>query len=115
MLGVETPLKVYGRGQDAIGYLAGLRAEDASTLPAAILLDLHLPDMNGMDLLQAIKDELKLQKVPVLVMSHGAAPDSLTVGENGNAVAFVEKSVDFDTFVLNLDHHKALLSPPPEP
>lgn len=107
ILGIKTQLAVCASGEDALNYLVG-RSQEA---PVAILLDLHLPDMDGWEILDAIATNPEIPEVPVLLMSHVATPRDLSACQAGKALAFVEKSVDFDGFVRNIANYRAILSP----
>jgi len=40
--------------------------------PDAILLDMHLPDMNGKEVLSALKANIKLREIPVIIITADA-------------------------------------------
>jgi CheY-like chemotaxis protein len=69
---------------------SGLRLAEEYT-PAAILLDIQLPLMNGIDLLKALKESIRLRHIPVHVLS--VEDHSHEVLSRG-AVSFINKPVD---------------------
>ena len=110
-LGIDSPLQVCGRGTDALRYLSGLQSEASPQLPAAILLDLHLPDMDGLEVLRAIRATYDPAEVPVLIMSNAASPREWAACQQDHAAAYVEKTVDFDGFVRNIAGIRNYLCP----
>jgi CheY-like chemotaxis protein len=56
-------------GEDAISYLRGAGDQAASASPHLILLDLHLPKMDGHEVLAAIKQDAALRRIPVVIMT----------------------------------------------
>ncbi len=62
------------------------------TLPDAILLDLRLPDGDGMDLLHELKESV--QSTVVIVMTAYASAASIVKALNGGAVEYFAKPLD---------------------
>ena len=88
-------------GQQALDYLycKGEFAARPSDNPAVMLLDLKLPKIDGLEVLQQIKSDPKLKLIPVVVLtsSHEERDKmrSYSLGVN----AYVVKPVDFHEFV----------------
>lgn len=59
-------------GQQALDYLTNL-----DELPDAIWMDFYLKDMNGLALMQALKDQPKWAAIPVIVVSNSASPEKV--------------------------------------
>ena len=69
----------------------------ASQLPDLVLLDIMLPDIDGFDVLETIKNEAATQKTPVIILSNlGQAEDR----EQGSALGAADYLVKSD---LSLD------------
>jgi len=60
-------------GQQAIDYLNNL-----DNLPDAISLDYYLKDMNGLAVMQQVRDNPKWANIPVIVLSNSASPEKVT-------------------------------------
>jgi CheY-like chemotaxis protein len=58
----------YASGKEAVQYL-----KTTSEIPSAIWLDYYLKDMNGLEFMQALKEDPKLANIPVLVVSNSAS------------------------------------------
>ena len=88
-------------GKEALDYLYRREgfASRAEGNPAVILLDLKLPKVNGLEVLQKIRSDEQFKMIPVVVLtsSHEEKDvlDSYQLGVN----AYVVKPVDFHEFV----------------
>ncbi|WP_197331270.1 response regulator, partial [Ralstonia solanacearum] len=88
-------------GKEALDYLCRREgfASRAEGNPAVILLDLKLPKVNGLEVLQKIRSDEQFKMIPVVVLtsSHEEKDvlDSYQLGVN----AYVVKPVDFHEFV----------------
>lgn len=63
-------------------------------VPDMILLDVMLPDGNGLDLCQELKQDLQTNHIPILIMSAHANLDE--VNKLGCAQDFIAKPFDLD-------------------
>ncbi|MGI9018084.1 MAG: response regulator [Euzebya sp.] len=61
-------------GQDALEYLLRTRDATGPPSPELILLDLNLPGLSGLDILERIKVDTALRQIPVVVMTSSSAP-----------------------------------------
>ena len=71
---------------------------DAPT-PDLILLDLNLPRMDGREVLQALKADADLRRIPVVVLTTSEAEEDVVRSYSLHANAYVTKPVDFDRFI----------------
>jgi len=74
--------------------LADFRRQIALEIPELILLDVMLPDGNGLDLCPELKEEERTNHIPVIVMSAHATPDEVLL--KGCAAEFIRKPFDLD-------------------
>jgi CheY-like chemotaxis protein len=84
---------------------AGL-ALAAERRPDLVLLDLHLPDATGWDVLARLAGDPRTAGLPVVVLSGDAPPDRRTLEEAGVA-AFLSKPFDFDSLLALVDRYAA--------
>jgi CheY-like chemotaxis protein len=88
-------------GQQALDYLysRGEFSTRSNDNPAVMLLDLKLPKVDGLEVLQKIKSDERLKMIPVVVLTSSHEEKdimrSYTLGVN----AYVVKPVDFHEFV----------------
>lgn len=84
--GVE--LKKFTDGQSVIEYL-NLTGDD--DLPLLIMLDYNMPQLNGSQLLSAMKAQVRYQSIPKIVLSTSNAPMHIRECMNNGATEYVEK------------------------
>lgn len=98
---VSNRLDVARDGQQALDYLfrEGEFANMAGTeLPAVILLDIGLPRLSGLEVLERLRADARTELLPVVILtSSDEERDRLKSYENG-ANSFVRKPVDFAEF-----------------
>ena len=88
--------------KDGLEAMACLRREGqyANTArPDLILLDLNLPRMNGFEVLDAIKEDPELKRIPVVVLTTSQAEQDIIHSYNLYANAYVTKPVDLEQFI----------------
>lgn len=87
---------------DGLEAMACLRREGEyadATRPDLILLDLNLPRMNGFEVLNEIKEDPQLKRIPVVVLTTSQAEQDIIQSYNLYANAYVTKPVDLEQFV----------------
>jgi CheY-like chemotaxis protein len=89
----EVTIEVASSGEEG---LALLRNE--TVLPALILLDVKMPGMSGIDVLHKIRDEKRLNPVPVVVVTHSIIKDDLLASFKLGANSILLKSGNTDEF-----------------
>jgi two-component system response regulator len=67
--------------------------------PKVILLDLKLPKMNGLEVLRQIKNDPRLQTIPVVVVTSSAEDPDLEAAYELGANSYVIKPVRFEAFM----------------
>jgi CheY-like chemotaxis protein len=92
---------VVGDGEEALDYLysRGSFAARANGNPAVLLLDLKLPKVNGLEVLQQIKSDARLKTIPVVVLTSSREEKDLVASYKFGVNAYVVKPVDFHEFV----------------
>ncbi|PTR17689.1 response regulator receiver domain-containing protein [Nitrosospira sp. Nsp2] len=92
---VTNPLVHVENGEEALDYLQDSKTEK----PCIILLDLNMPIMNGIEFLQAVKNDKQLKRIPVVVLTTSEEQqDKLNSFELGIA-GYMSKPVDYRQFV----------------
>jgi len=92
---VPNDIITVSNGEEALAYLE----ESANELPCLILLDLNMPRMNGIEFLKAAKTDMRLRKIPVIVLTtSNDIQDRQDCFELG-AAGYMVKPVDYMDFV----------------
>jgi CheY-like chemotaxis protein len=68
--------------------------------PDIILLDLNLPKKDGREVLQEIKGDEDLRKIPVVVLTTSKAEEDVLRSYDLHANCYVTKPVDLDKFIV---------------
>lgn len=89
-------------GQEALDYLfaTGKYADrDISEMPQVILLDLKLPKVDGLDVLQIVRADERTKLLPVVVLTSSKEEQDLIDSYSLGASSYIQKPVDYLQFV----------------
>ena len=97
-LGLRDVVVAVRDGAKALDYLFGTTPSGNSpsgTLPELILLDLSLPSLNGIEVLDRIRADVRTRLIPVVVFTGSDSRRDLVASYLNGANSFVQKPVDF--------------------
>jgi chemotaxis family two-component system response regulator Rcp1 len=97
---VRNNMVVVGDGLEAMAYLKQENKYAHAIRPDLILLDLNLPRMNGFEVLDAIKADESLKRIPVVVLTTSQAEQDILRSYDLHANAYVTKPVDLEQFIV---------------
>jgi len=105
-------------GQEALDYLRrdGVFKMRTPGNPAVVLLDLKLPKVDGIEVLQAVKSDAQLRQIPIVMLTSSREEQDVVRSYSGGVNAYVVKPVEFDQFVKALKQlglFWAVLNEPP--
>jgi CheY-like chemotaxis protein len=105
-------------GKQALDYLycRGEFAARSNENPAVLLLDLKLPKVDGLEVLEQIKSDERLKMIPVVVLTSSHEERDMVRSYKLGVNAYVVKPVDFHEFinaVKELGVFWALINEPP--
>ena len=88
-------------GEEALDYLysRGNFQTRTGENPAVLLLDLKLPKVDGLEVLQQMKADEKLSMIPVVVLTSSREEKDMVASYKLGVNAYVVKPVDFHEFV----------------
>ncbi len=92
-------LVIVNDGEEAINYLFGTDATEPQPLPVLILLDLKLPKIDGLEVLERIRSNDRTQLLPVVILTSSKEQDDLIDSYRLGANSYIRKPVDFNEFV----------------
>jgi two-component system, response regulator len=89
-------------GVEALDYLFGTgkyAGRDTKALPQVVLLDLKMPRMDGLEVLQRIRADERTKLLPVVVLTTSSEDRDRVESYKLGANSYIRKPVDFDQFV----------------
>jgi two-component system response regulator len=89
-------------GSEAVEYLFGQgrhAGRDLSHMPAVILLDLKLPKLSGLEVLQRLRADERTKLVPIVILTSSSEDEDMLKSYKWGANSYVRKPVEFGAFV----------------
>ncbi len=88
-------------GVEAVDYLFGTgkyAGRDANMMPQVVLLDLKMPKMDGLEVLQRIRKDERTKVLPVVVLTTSSEDRDRIESYKLGANSYIRKPVDFNQF-----------------
>lgn len=101
---VGNNLHVVSDGEEALRFLRQEGEFAESPRPDLILLDLNLPRKDGREVLEEVKEDPELRRIPVVILTTSEAEEDILRSYHLHANAYVAKPVDFDQFIKVVRH-----------
>jgi CheY-like chemotaxis protein len=92
-------LHVVRDGESALAYLRGEGEHAGAPRPDIVLLDLNLPRKDGREVLEEMKADDELRRIPVIVLTTSVAEGDVLRSYDLHVNAYVTKPLDLDGFV----------------
>ena len=96
---VRNELRVVSDGAEALGFLRREGGYADATRPDLILLDLNLPKKDGREVLEEIKADERLKRIPVVILTSSRAEQDVLRSYDLSANCYITKPVDLDQFI----------------
>lgn len=96
---IDDQVTVVDNGSKALEWL-----QATTPPPLAVFLDLKLPGMSGMELLENIRGDSRLKDLPVIIMTGSSDPNDLRKCEQFGVSGFLEKPVSLTNFIKTVAH-----------
>ena len=94
---LTNPILVARDGEEALAFIP--KWEKGEPLPVVILLDLKLPKVNGLEVLQTIKNHPAFKTIPVVILTTSEESADVKSAYQLGANSYIVKPVDFDKFI----------------
>ena len=88
-------------GAEALDYLFGTGAyegRDLSVMPLMILLDLRMPKVDGLEVLDRIRSDDRTKRLNVVILTSSKEEADIVRGYDLNVNSYIRKPVNFDQF-----------------
>jgi CheY-like chemotaxis protein len=95
--GVVNPVQHVKSGEQALAYLTGAEPfvpRQQYPLPVLLLLDLKLPDLSGLAVLNIVRSRADLRQIPVVILTGDADPRTVRAAYDAGANSYLVKSAD---------------------
>lgn len=106
-------------GAEAVDFMLGrgkYAERNACSAPRLVLLDIKLPKLSGLEVLQIIKNDKRTNTIPVVMMASSSEDPDIQTAYKLGANSYVVKPVEFDAFVeaiSNLGYYWLLVNQAP--
>lgn len=117
---LANPLHVVGDGDAAVAYLSGAAPygdRERHPMPVLVLLDLKLPRKSGLEVLQWMRGQADLKRLPVVVLTSSREGTDINRAYDLGVNSYLVKPVGFDALlemVKALNLYWMILNQPPE-
>lgn len=91
------PIQIARDGEEALAYLH--RWDAGEPQPAVILLDINMPRVNGIEVLQQLKQHPQYRRIPVVMLTSSRESRDLQATYDLGANSYIEKPVSFSRFM----------------
>jgi two-component system, response regulator len=92
---------VAGDGEEALDYIFGTGSyagRDTDVMPEFVLLDVKLPKMDGLQVLERLRDDERTELLPVVLFSSSREHEDVVAGYRLGANSYVAKPANFEKF-----------------
>ncbi|MCD6359626.1 MAG: response regulator [Armatimonadetes bacterium] len=116
---ISNEIVVARDGVEALDYLFGTgvhTGRDPRELPAVVLLDLKMPRVDGLEVLQRLRADERTKLTPVVILTTSDEDADIVAGYELGANSYVRKPVSFEDFagaIKQLGLYWLLLNQPP--
>lgn len=103
---IDVDLTFVNDGEELLKHLASVVDGDENA-PGIVLLDLHMPKMNGRETLQAIRADERLRQLPVVMLTTSSSENHVRELHRLGANSYVVKPSEFDEVVATVKELQA--------
>lgn len=94
---LTNPIQVARDGEEALKFVE--RWEQGELTPVVILLDLNMPKVNGLEVLEKLKSHPEFKTIPVVILTTSSESNDLQRAYKLGANSYIVKPVDFEKFL----------------
>jgi two-component system response regulator len=93
-------------GEEALALLDRAANQATEAAPELILLDIHLPKVNGHEVLRRVKEDARLRAIPVVMLTTSESVEDLEASYSAGANSYVAKPLAHGDFVAHISSLK---------
>lgn len=86
-------------GEKALNYLKKIDEFENVTTPDIIILDLNLPKINGLEVLQIVKNDPALLSIPIIILTSSQNYQDVQNSYKGHANCYIQKPENLEGFI----------------
>jgi CheY-like chemotaxis protein len=103
---IRNQLIVVNNGEKALKYLRKEEEYEKARTPCLVLLDLKMPIVNGFEVLEKVKKDEALKKIPIIVLTSSERKDDINRAYNLGCNSYIVKPVSFEKFIQSVQDIK---------
>ena len=96
---LRNKISVVRDGEEALQFLHKEGKFSGEDTPQLILLDINLPKIDGKEVLNRVKSDPDLKKIPVVILTTSSSEKDILEAYNNYANCYITKPVDLDKFI----------------
>jgi CheY-like chemotaxis protein len=98
--GLRNPIVRFDNGQAVLDFLfrRGSGQQRAAEMPYLLLLDIRMPQVDGIEVLRQLKQDPELRKIPVIILTTTDDPREVERCHAIGCASYIVKPVDYDKF-----------------
>ncbi len=99
---LENEVHVVRNGEEALNYLFNrehYQDKEKYPKPQLLLLDINMPKLNGIEVLERLSQDSKLKRLRVVMLTSSKNEEDVVGSYNNGACAYLSKPVEFDDFL----------------
>ncbi|RLE37691.1 response regulator, partial [Candidatus Acetothermia bacterium] len=115
--GAHCDLYFAADGEEALDFLYHRGEFTDAPRPDLILLDWRLPKMSGLEVLEQIKNDDQLRRIPVIVLTVSTSQEDMVKAYDSGAASYMNKPVDskdFERLIQTVQDYWRIARIPPE-
>ncbi|MBC6990493.1 MULTISPECIES: response regulator [Hymenobacter] len=95
---IAVPLHIARNGRDALNLLRGEAGQDKITKPSVVMLDINMPRMNGLELLETLRSDPEFVGLNVFIMTTSDLETERMKAQELAVSGYIIKPLSFDKF-----------------
>ena len=96
---ISNQVSVAHDGEEALDFLRQRGDHSEAERPDLVLLDLNLPKKDGREVLEEVKTDPELHRIPVIVLTTSSADRDILLSYDLHANCYIKKPIEYDEFM----------------